>query len=82
MPNLKHWKQTETLADTREDFFDVELTENLQDFIVDGTYKEYYNDHIVVETRHNCAKLFNQITGDYICIGFFNNIISQPNITL
>lgn len=80
MPNLKHWKQLESLAETKEDFFDTELTKNLQDFIINETYKEYYNDHIVIETRFNCAKLFNLVTGEYICIGFFNNL--QSNLTI
>jgi hypothetical protein len=74
MPNLKHWKQTESLAKSDENIFDEELSENLQDFIIEGKYKEYYIDHIVVETRLNCARLFNMTTGEYICIGFFKNI--------
>lgn len=68
----KHWEQPEPLSDLDENFFTDELSENMFDFINSGTYKDYYNNHIVVEIHKNVARLFNKNTEQYIGIGFFN----------
>ena len=68
----KHWEQPEPLDTLDDSFFIDDLTSTMFDFIMSGTYKSYYNNHVVVEIHKNTARLFNKNTEQYIGIGFFN----------
>lgn len=72
MIQQKHWEQKDPLSTLDDSFFDDELTPMLNDFIDSGKYKEYYNNHVVIEKHKNVVRLFNINIEDYIGIGFFN----------
>lgn len=68
----RHWEQKEPLSTLDINFFEDDLTNTMYDFIMAGTYKNYYSNHVVVEIYKNTARLFNKNTEEYIGIGFFN----------
>jgi hypothetical protein len=74
----KHWEQIGPLSSMDESFFNDELSSTLEDFIANERYKEYYNNHVVVEKRKNVARLFNKNTEEYIAMGFFNSDVETP----
>jgi hypothetical protein len=67
----KHWDQPEPLTSLDESFFIDELSSVMYDFITSENYKNYYNNHVVVEINKNVARLFNKNTEEYMGIGFF-----------
>lgn len=69
----RHWPQPESLKTLDESYIVEELTQKMYDFIMSGTYRDYYTNHVVVEIYKNTARLFNKNTDEYIAIGFFNN---------
>ena len=68
----RYWNQNEPLQTLGDEFFNDELTEKMFNFIMEGTYKNYYSNHVVIEIHRNTARLFNKNTEEYIGIGFFN----------
>ena len=68
----KHWVQPDNLSTLDESYFNDELASKMFDFIMKGTYKNYYTNHVVIEIYKNTARLFNKNTEEYIGIGFFN----------
>lgn len=69
----RHWPQTESLKTLDESYIVDDLSQKMYDFIMSGTYKDYYTNHIVVEIYKNTARLFNKNTDEYIGIGFFKS---------
>lgn len=68
----KHWTQSEPISTLDIDYFQDDLSDMMLNFIKDGTYKNYYTNHVIIEVYKNIARLFNKNTEEYICIGFFN----------
>ncbi len=76
----RHWEQKEPLNTLDASFFNDELTLNMFEFIAQGTYKEYYTNHVVIEVYKNTARLFNKNTEEYMGIGFFSTLDDQYNL--
>jgi hypothetical protein len=68
-----HWEQPEKLSTLNDSFFIDELSSMMFDFIMSGNYKNYYNNHVVIEIHKNIARLFNKNTDQYIGVGFFKS---------